>query len=101
MLNPRTLLYGPAHGHSMGKHIQRTTNEFLQVQTVRFTPRCIAWSEEGGSSRNGRLRRAEIGNAKYYRFTAKGRKQFLAEESHWKQMAEAVAHGMGPAAEET
>jgi len=28
----RTLLYGPAHGHSIGKHIQRTTNEFLQVQ---------------------------------------------------------------------
>jgi len=101
MLNLRTLLYGPAHGHSMGKHIQRTTNEFLQVQTARFTPRCIAWSEEGGSSPNARLRRAETGNSKYYRFTAKGRRQFLAEESHWKQMAEAVAHGMGPAAEET
>jgi DNA-binding PadR family transcriptional regulator len=83
MLNLRTLLYGPAHGHSMGKHIQRTTNEFLQVQTARCTPRCIAWSEEGGSSRNGRLRRAEIGNAKYYRFTAKGRKQFLAAGSRW------------------
>jgi DNA-binding PadR family transcriptional regulator len=48
-----------------------------------------------------RLRRAETGNSKYYRFTAKGRRQFLAEESHWKQMAEAVAHVMGPAAEET
>jgi hypothetical protein len=29
MLNLRTLLYGPAHGHQIGKHIQGTTNEFL------------------------------------------------------------------------
>jgi hypothetical protein len=72
-----------------------------RCSTARFTPRCIAWSEEGGSSPNARLRRAETGNSKYYRFTAKGRRQFLAEESHWKQMAEAVAHVMGPAAEET
>jgi PadR family transcriptional regulator PadR len=28
----RTLLYGPAHGHQIGRHIQRTTNEFLQMQ---------------------------------------------------------------------
>jgi PadR family transcriptional regulator, regulatory protein PadR len=73
----------PPTVHAMGKHIQRTTNEFLQVQTVRFTPRCIAWSEEGGSSPNARLRRTEVGNSKYYRFTAKGRKQFLAAGSRW------------------
>jgi hypothetical protein len=28
MLILRTLLYGPAHGHQIGKHIQRTTNDF-------------------------------------------------------------------------
>jgi len=32
MLILRTLLYGPAHGHQIGKHIQQTTNEFLQMQ---------------------------------------------------------------------
>ena len=31
MLILRTLLYGPAHGHQIGKHIQQTTNEFLQM----------------------------------------------------------------------
>jgi hypothetical protein len=30
MLILRTLLYGAAHGHQIGKHIQRTTNDFLQ-----------------------------------------------------------------------
>lgn len=36
MLILRTLLYGPAHGHQIGKHIRRTTNDFLQtlVRTV-------------------------------------------------------------------
>jgi hypothetical protein len=29
MLISRTLLYGPAHGHHIGKHIQRTTDDFL------------------------------------------------------------------------
>jgi Transcriptional regulator PadR-like family len=32
MLILGTLLYGPAHGHQIGKHIQRTTNDFLQMQ---------------------------------------------------------------------
>jgi PadR family transcriptional regulator PadR len=32
MLILRTLLYGPAHGHQIGKQIQRSTNDFLQMQ---------------------------------------------------------------------
>ena len=32
MMILKTLLYGPAHGHQIGKHIQRSTNEFLQMQ---------------------------------------------------------------------
>jgi PadR family transcriptional regulator, regulatory protein PadR len=38
MLILRTLLYGPAHGHQIGKHIQRTTNEFLQMQHGSLYP---------------------------------------------------------------
>ena len=34
----RTLLYGPAHGHQIGKHIQRTTNDFLQMQHGSLYP---------------------------------------------------------------
>lgn len=33
MLILRTLLFGPAHGHEIGKHIQRTTDDLLQVPT--------------------------------------------------------------------
>jgi PadR family transcriptional regulator PadR len=38
--------------------------------------------------------------SKYYRLTEKGRKEFVVEESQWKQFAEAVARVMWPAAEE-
>ena len=38
MLILRTLLYGPAHGHQIGEHIQRTTNEFLQMQHGSLYP---------------------------------------------------------------
>src|SRR5258708_3021279 len=32
MLILRTLLFGPAHGHQIAKHIQRTTEDVLQVE---------------------------------------------------------------------
>ena len=31
----RTLIAGPAHGHAIAKHIQRTSEELLQVATTR------------------------------------------------------------------
>jgi PadR family transcriptional regulator, regulatory protein PadR len=38
MLILRTLLCGPAHGHEIGKHIQRTTDDFLQMQHGSLYP---------------------------------------------------------------
>jgi DNA-binding PadR family transcriptional regulator len=38
MLVLRTLLPGPAHGHQIGKHIQTTTNDFLQMQHGSLYP---------------------------------------------------------------
>ena len=38
MLILRTLLWGPAHGHQIGKHIQRTTDNFLQMQHGSLYP---------------------------------------------------------------
>ena len=101
MLILRTLLYGPAHGHEIGKHIQRTTNDFLQMQHGSLYPALhrlerkewVVSKWETASDRNREF--------KYYRLTDKGRKQLAVEESQWKQMAEAVARVMWPAAEES
>ena len=32
MLIMRTLVWGPAHGHQIGKQIRRTMNDFLHMQ---------------------------------------------------------------------
>jgi hypothetical protein len=47
MLILRTLLYGPAHGHQIGKHIQRTTNDFLQMQHGSLYPALLRLERRG------------------------------------------------------
>ena len=100
MLILRTLLYGPAHGHQIGKHIQRTTNDFLQTQHGSLYPALHRLERKGWVV--SRWETAPDGNRefKYYRLTDKGRKQLVFEESKWKQMTEAVARVMWPAVEE-
>ena len=34
----RTLLFGPAHGHQIAKHIQRTTDDLLQIEHGSLYP---------------------------------------------------------------
>lgn len=100
MLIMRTLLFGPAHGHQIGKYIQRTTNDFLQMQHGSLYPalhrlekrRWVSAKWDTAPDRNREF--------KYYRLTEKGRKQLVEEESQWKRMAEAVARVMGTPVEE-
>jgi len=101
MLIFRTLLYGPAHGHQIGKHIQRTTNEFLQMQHGSLYPALHRLERRGWVVSRWDTAPDRNREFKYYRLTDKGRKQLLAEESHWKKMAEAVARVMWPATEES
>ncbi|MGC2399191.1 MAG: PadR family transcriptional regulator [Acidobacteriaceae bacterium] len=100
MLILRTLFYGPAHGHQIGKHIQGTTNDFLQVQHGSLYPALHRLEQREWVT--SKWERAPDRNRefKYYRLTEKGRKQLVVEESQWNQMAEAVARVMWPAAAE-
>jgi PadR family transcriptional regulator PadR len=101
MLILRTLLYGPAHGHQIGKHIQRTTNEFLQMQHGSLYPALHRLEKRGWVVSKWETAPDRNREFKYYRLTERGRKQLVVEESQWKQMAEAVARVMWPATEES
>lgn len=101
MLILRTLLYGRAHGHEIGKHIQRTTNDFLQMQHGSLYPALHRLERRGWVSSKWEMEPDRKREFKYYRLTEKGRKQLMVEESRWKQMADAVARVMWPAAEES
>ncbi len=101
MLILRTLLYGPAHGHQIGKHIQGTTNNFLQMLHGSLYPALHRLERREWVTSKWETAPDRNREFKYYRLTDKGRKQLVVEESQWKQMAEAVARVMWPAAEES
>ena len=100
MLILRTLLHGAAHGHQIGKHIQATTNDFLQMQHGSLYPALHRMEKKGWITAKWETAPDRNREFKYYRRTAEGKKQLVVEESQWKQMAEAVARVMWPAAEE-
>jgi transcriptional regulator len=86
----RTLLSGPAHGHAIAKNIERNSEDILQVEQGSLYPalhRLIkrGWiaAEEGTSENNRR--------AKFYRLTAKGRKQLTVETTKWDKLARAIS----------
>jgi PadR family transcriptional regulator PadR len=100
MLILRTLLFGQAHGHQIAKHIQRTTDDLLQVEHGSLYPALHrlerkGWVKAKWESAGKDLKR----EFKYYRLTSAGRKQLIAEESRWKQLAGAIARVMWPAEE--
>lgn len=100
MLILRTLLFGPAHGHQIAKHIQRSTDDVLQIEHGSLYPALHrlerkAWIAAKWEPAGKDLKR----EFKYYRLTAAGRKQLLAEESKWKKLTGAIARIMWPAEE--
>ena len=98
MLILRTLLPGPAHGHTIASVIEKTSDEVLQVEQGSLYPALHRLEDRGwvasywGSSENNR-------KAKYYKLSAAGRKQLTAERNRWRQMVEAIARVMREAAE--
>jgi PadR family transcriptional regulator PadR len=85
----RTLLLGPVHGHALAKAIERNSEDVLQVEQGSLYPalhRLIkrGWiSAEEGTSENNR-------RAKFYRLTAKGRRQIAVETTRWDKLARAI-----------
>jgi transcriptional regulator len=95
----RTLLLGPVHGHALAKSIERNSEDVLQVEQGSLYPalhRLIkrGWiSAEEGTSENNR-------RAKFYRLTAKGRRQLAVETSKWDKLAAAIARILRPTEQE-
>ena len=92
----RTVMLGPTHGHAIAKAIEFNSADVLQVEQGSLYPalhRLIKrrWiSVEEGTSENNR-------RAKFYRLTAKGRKQLEVETNKWNKLAGAIARILRPA----
>ena len=94
MMILRTLVGGDAHGHTIAKVIERTSEDVLEVEQGSLYPALHRLEDRGwvsshwGPSENNR-------KAKYYRLTAAGRKQLVRETSRWRQMTRAIGLVMG------
>jgi PadR family transcriptional regulator PadR len=99
MLILRTLRPGPAHGHEIAKHIQRTTDAVLQVEHGSLYPALHRLERKGWVTSQWQMPKRGNREFKYYRLTAAGRKQLAREGSKWKQLSEAIARIMWPAEE--
>ena len=95
----RTLLPGPAHGHAIAKHIQRTSEDLLQVETGSLYPALHRLEAKGWVSASWEL--SEKGKrARYYKLTRQGRTQLAAGQSRWNAFSRAVGLILKPAEEE-
>ncbi|HEX4757911.1 MAG TPA: PadR family transcriptional regulator [Terracidiphilus sp.] len=94
MMILRTLVGGDAHGHTIAKVIEHTSEDLLEVEQGSLYPALHRlqdrkWvSSYWGASENNR-------KAKFYRLTAEGRKQLVRETSRWRQMTRAIDLVMG------
>jgi PadR family transcriptional regulator, regulatory protein PadR len=94
----RTLLFGPSHGHAIAKHIQRTSEDLLQVETGSLYPALHRLEAQSWISATWEL--SEKGKrARYYRLTARGRKQLESEREKWTTFARAMGLVLTPADE--
>src|SRR5258708_9595651 len=94
MMILRTLVSGDAHGHTIAKVIERTSEDVLEVEQGSLYPALHRLEDQGwvssywGASENNR-------KAKFYRMTAAGKKQLAHEKERWRLSARAIAMVMG------
>ena len=95
----RTLLRGPTHGHAIAKHIQRTSEDLLQVETGSLYPALHRLEAKGWIAAAWEL--SDKGKrARFYRLTRPGRKQLTAEQSKWEAFARAMGLVLNPVDQE-
>ena len=91
----RTLLFGPLHGHGIAKHIQRTSEDVLQVEHGSLYPAVHRLEKSGCIT--SKWEQTERGREmRMYRLTPKGRKQLSVEQSKWDELVRAMARVLRP-----
>ena len=95
----RILLAGPSHGHAIAKHIQRTSEDVLQVETGSLYPALHRLEVKGWVAASWEL--SDKGKrARYYRLTPRGRKQLVTEQSKWEAFSRAMGLILSPVDQE-
>lgn len=81
---------GPVHGYGISQRLQQISGDVLQVQQGSLYPALHKLEKRGWLT--SEWKESESGrNAKFYRLSPAGRKQFAAEEATWLRLSGAVA----------
>ena len=91
----RTLLFGPLHGHGIAKHIQRTSEDVLQVEHGSLYP-ALGRLEKNGCIASKWEQTDRGREMRMYRLMAKGRKQLTIEQRRWDALVRAMARVLKP-----
>jgi transcriptional regulator len=80
---------GPIHGYAIAQRLQQVSRDVLQVQQGSLYPALHRLENKGFLTAD--WRESDTGReAKFYRLTAKGKRQLKEEEANWGRLAEAV-----------
>jgi transcriptional regulator len=94
----RTLMLGPAHGHTIAHAIEHGSDDVLQIEHGSLYPALHRLEDRGwiasfwGTSDNNR-------RARYYRLTPAGKKQLAAQTTRWEQVVHAIGRILYPTTE--
>jgi PadR family transcriptional regulator PadR len=94
MLVLRTLVMGPAHGHTIAQVIEHTSENALEIEQGSLYPALHRLEDGGllasawGLSENNR-------KAKFYQITAKGRRHLTGQTTRWRHMTRAIGLILG------
>lgn len=86
----KALSWGPMHGFGVARWIRTTTDEVLQIDDSALYPALHRMEHRGLIDADWALTENKR-RAKYYRLTAKGRRQLKVRTSVWDQYATAVS----------
>ena len=90
MLILKVVALGPVHGYAISKRIQQISSDVLQVQQGSLYPALHRLENRDWLTADWKL--TESGReAKFYKLTAKGRKQLEAESDNWDRLSAAVS----------
>ena len=93
----KTLSAGPRHGYAIARWLEDTTENAIQVEEGSLYPSLYRMEKKGWIEAEWGM--SELGRkAKFYKLTARGRKQLKAETAEWATFARAVSIVLSPTA---
>ena len=92
----KTLSFGPRHGYAIARWIEDASGEDVMVEEGSLYPSLYRMEQKGWVEAEWGM--SELNRkAKFYRLTAKGRRQLGTETAEWRRFSSAISKILLPA----